>query len=300
MSATVIKSSASSMSHGGHIIPRTTSPEALEGGYNSELTASISTDTRSRSTDSYHSKSIPIRKPSRFGSLFSSNSSRSGLKMTSMGDQNLLPEQQQPAPTSNNISQNLSSSFQRRGSSGAQSFRSVESSSFDSNQRQSSPSHKFSRSIGNLISSPASWTKKHLHNHNHSHSESYSPSNNVPKLHEKYGDYVKPNKKATTKASGATNKHNIGSGATAVIRLVQSQNRILAVKEFRKKDKTEDEKEYLKRMHSEYCISKAVSGHPNVVETMDLVVDEQDRWCTVMEYVRHFEKFSICGKYGYI
>jgi serine/threonine protein kinase len=59
----------------------------------------------------------------------------------------------------------------------------------------------------------------------------------------------------------------------------------LAVKEFIKRGKSEDEKEYLKRMHNEYCISKTVSGHPNVVETIDLVMDEKDRWCTVMEYV---------------
>jgi hypothetical protein len=277
MSTAVIKTS-SATNGGGHITPRSHSTDPLENtDYCPELTASISNDTRSSSTNSYNSK-----KPSRFGSLFSTNSPRSGLKMTPVDHQSPV-EQHQQAPTSN-----MPASVRRRASSGAQSFLSVESSN-SNNTQQASPrqQHKFSLSIGNIISSPASWTKKHLH-HNHSHSEPCSPSANVPKLNERYGDYVKPNKKSITKSSGATNKHNIGSGATAVIRLVQSpypNGRILAVKEFRKKDKIEDEKKYLKRMHNEYCISKTVSGHPNVIETMDLVVDEQDRWCTVMEYV---------------
>lgn len=239
---------------------RSISPDPLvEEEYCPELTASISNDTRASSTDSYNSKSIPIKKPSRFGSLFSANSSRSVLKMTPMADDDIQ--------------------HNRRTSSSGQSFTSIESTSENQSPRQ----HRFAKSIGNLIVSPASWTRKHLH-HKHT-SEPSSPSANVPKLNEKYGDYVKPNKHASTKASGATNKNNIGSGATAVIRLVQSGGKTLAVKEFRKRDKSEDEKEYLKRMHNEYCISKAVSGNVNVVETMDLVVDEHDRWCTVMEYV---------------
>lgn len=215
-----------------------------------ELSTSISNETSS-------SHSIPIQKSnstSRLGSLFSSHSSQS-LKMT---------------PTTNDGPLN------RRKSSGSQSFVSVESTEHR---------HRFGKSIGNLIASPASWTRKHWHHHRSEPVSPSSPSTNVPKLNEKYGHYVKPNKKASTKATGATNKNNIGSGATAVIRLVQSNGRILAVKEFIKRDKTEDQKEYLKRMHNEYCISKTVSGNPNVVETIDLVVDEHDRWCTVMEYV---------------
>lgn len=185
-------------------------------------------------------------KPSRFGSL------------------KMLPTQEIP---------------NRRSSSGAQSFVSVGSTEIHHTR------HRFGKSIGNLIASPASWTRKHWPHYRSETSSPSSPSANVPKLNEKYGNYVKPSKKASTKAAGATNKNNIGSGATAVIRLVRSGGRTLAVKEFRKRDKTEDEKEYLKRMHNEYCISKAVSGNINVVETMDLVVDEHDRWCTVMEYV---------------
>lgn len=89
---------------------------------------------------------------------------------------------------------------------------------------------------------------------------------------------------------GSTSKKNIASGATAVIRLVRPspKSQIYAVKEFKKRDKTESEREYFKRMQNEYCISKTVSGHPHVVQTFDLVQDEHDRWCTVMEYVSVF------------
>ncbi|RCI04042.1 serine/threonine-protein kinase HAL4/sat4 [Rhizopus stolonifer] len=186
----------------------------------------------------------------------------------------------------------------RRDSSDAQSYHSVESNqSVGSASKHSSHQNKLSRSIGSFIASPSSWTKKHLHHH-HYHSELSSPYANVPRLNEKYGDYVKTNKKSNSKSSGATNKKNIASGATAVIRLVQSPKggRILAVKEFMKKDRNEDEKDYLKRMHNEYCISKTVSGHPNIVETMDLVVDEHDRWCTVMEYCDGGDLFSLLSE----
>lgn len=108
----------------------------------------------------------------------------------------------------------------------------------------------------------------------------------VPLLSEKYGNYVKPEKRST-KTMGSTSKKNIASGATAVIRLVQQKTtgRILAVKEFKKRDKTEGEKEYEKRMLNEYFISKSASNHPHIVETIDLVKDEKARWCVVMEYV---------------
>lgn len=174
----------------------------------------------------------------------------------------------------------------RRSSIDTRSLKSSESGNNDA----SSPRHRLSRSIGSFIASPASWTKKHFHS-----IDIHSPSNNVPKLHEKYGEYIKPTKKSDAKGTGATNRNNIGSGATAVIRLVRSpkDKSILAVKEFRKKAKDEDEKEYLKRMHSEYCISKTASGHPHVVETIDLVVDEYNRWCTVMEYCEGGDLFNL-------
>lgn len=303
MSTTVAKPTAVDSNITENHLPRSHSPEQLGDDINSpEPSASTSNDTIVNPIDTYHTKSIPIKKSTRFGSFFSSSSSRSNSKVVI--DHPVVSTDLQPSnlPPS-------STPIRRRSSSGAQSFLSVDNNSTDSPLQKSPSHHKFGKSIGHLISSPASWTRKHLHHHhNHSVSEPCSPSSQVPKLAEKYGEYIKPSKKSSNKASGATNKNNIGSGATAVIRLVQTHDgsRILAVKEFIKKEKNEDEKEYLKRMHNEYCISKSVSGHANVVETMDLVVDEHDRWCTVMEYVCYnlFEEnmdiFELIVKYFFL
>lgn len=84
-------------------------------------------------------------------------------------------------------------------------------------------------------------------------------------------------------------KSCIGRGATAVVRLVHKMDRkdnsdkLYAVKEFRKRRKNETEKEYMKKLTGEFCISSTFQ-HPNVVETVDLVLDDQQRYCTVMEY----------------
>ncbi|KAJ3322180.1 serine/threonine-protein kinase HAL4/sat4 [Boothiomyces sp. JEL0866] len=78
----------------------------------------------------------------------------------------------------------------------------------------------------------------------------------------------------------------IGKGATSKVRLVVSHkdgNKVYAVKEFRKRRKNETQKEYMKRMTSEFCISSSLH-HANVVETLDLVVDDKHTWCEVMEY----------------
>lgn len=94
-------------------------------------------------------------------------------------------------------------------------------------------------------------------------------------LHEKYGEYRKVK--------------TIGSGATATIRLlestVDSSREMIAVKTFKKRDRDETEKEYQKRMTSEFCISKTLR-HRNIIETYDLVKDHKGRWCAVMEYVK--------------
>lgn len=109
----------------------------------------------------------------------------------------------------------------------------------------------------------------------------------------------------------------IGQGATAVIQLLEmpvcpswipvekthqrrsrkKKNKVktvVAIKAFRKQDRGETEREYQKRMTSEFCISKAIR-HPHIVEMFDLVKDHKNRWCTVMEYVRETKKRrAIC------
>ncbi|KAI8141238.1 kinase-like domain-containing protein [Fennellomyces sp. T-0311] len=101
----------------------------------------------------------------------------------------------------------------------------------------------------------------------------------VLKLHEKYGPYRKG--------------RVIGSGATAVIKLLDlSEGSTIAVKTFRKRDRDETEREYHKRMTSEFCISK-VLRHPHIVETFDLVQDHKNRWCSVMEYCSGGDVFTV-------
>ena len=199
MSATVIKPTTTTRTIPTSHLARPNSPEQLqENEFCPELTASVSNDTRASSIDSYNSKSIPIKKSTRFGALFSSTSSRSGSKV--IQDTEGSPASHDTLPT--NVIPAIDTNLRRRSSSGAQSYRSVENSDNPSSSASPRHQHKFSKSIGNLISSPASWTRKHLHHHHHHHhsaSEPCSPSTNVPKLNEKYGEYIKPSKKASTK-----------------------------------------------------------------------------------------------------
>jgi hypothetical protein len=117
------------------------------------------------------------------------------------------------------------------------------------------------------------------------------------KLSEKILDIFKPKKeKRLEPVSCLKEKYGvcwskvIGRGATSCVKLVTVKNsqdptclKTLAVKEFRKKRKQESEKEYVKKMAAEFCISSSLH-HENVVETLDLVVDDNHTWCEVMEY----------------
>ncbi|KAI9089455.1 kinase-like domain-containing protein [Phlyctochytrium arcticum] len=78
----------------------------------------------------------------------------------------------------------------------------------------------------------------------------------------------------------------LGRGANAVVRLCcPADNRAtkLAIKEFRKRRKNETQKEYVKKLIAEFCISSTLH-HENVVSTVDLIQDEKRHWCVVMEY----------------
>ncbi|WFD36892.1 hypothetical protein MCUN1_003783 [Malassezia cuniculi] len=111
---------------------------------------------------------------------------------------------------------------------------------------------------------------------------------------------TKESKKKSTKGSasggevtsllkkyGTCERVCIGKGATAVVRIAHkwdnSEEKVYAVKEFRKRGKNESEKDYVKKLTSEFCISSTLH-HVNVVETVDLVQDENQHWCEVMEY----------------
>jgi protein-serine/threonine kinase len=73
----------------------------------------------------------------------------------------------------------------------------------------------------------------------------------------------------------------LGRGATAVVRLccpVNASNMRCAIKEFRKRRKDERQKEYVKKLVAEFCISSSLD-HPNVVKTIDLIQDEVCLFC---------------------
>ncbi|ORY00132.1 Pkinase-domain-containing protein [Basidiobolus meristosporus CBS 931.73] len=89
----------------------------------------------------------------------------------------------------------------------------------------------------------------------------------------------------------------IGRGATAVVRLahkIDSTNgdKLYAVKSFRRRRKDEGEREYVKKLTSEFCISSSLH-HINVVETVDLVLDENEQWCEVMEFCPGGDLYNV-------
>ena len=121
------------------------------------------------------------------------------------------------------------------------------------------------------------------------------------------------------KKYGICDKAAIGKGATAVVRLAHKWDRreekLYAVKvrsslplvdpsdingnyqEFRKRRKNETEKDYVKKLTSEFCISSTLH-HTNVVETVDLVQDESHHWCEVMEYCPGGDLYAAIKKGG--
>lgn len=104
-----------------------------------------------------------------------------------------------------------------------------------------------------------------------------------------------------SKKYGVCERIAIGKGATSVVRLVhkwdRTEEKLYAVKEFRKRRKNESEKEYVKKLTAEFCISSALH-HVNIVETVDLVQDDQLRWCEVMEYCPGGDLYAAIKKGG--
>ncbi|KAJ3785410.1 Pkinase-domain-containing protein [Lentinula aff. detonsa] len=100
---------------------------------------------------------------------------------------------------------------------------------------------------------------------------------------------------------GVCQKVAIGKGATSVVRLAhkwdRSEERLYAIKEFRKRRKNETEKEYVKKLTAEFCISSTLH-HTNIVETVDLVQDENQHWCEVMEFCPGGDLYAAIKKGG--
>lgn len=91
---------------------------------------------------------------------------------------------------------------------------------------------------------------------------------------------------------GELQRRQIGTGASATVRLTYQKQasgkmRVYAIKAFRKRKARETEASFMKKLISEFCISSTLD-HINIVKTVDLVVDDKNRYCTVMEYVSFF------------
>jgi protein-serine/threonine kinase len=100
---------------------------------------------------------------------------------------------------------------------------------------------------------------------------------------------------------GVCQKLAIGKGATSVVRLAhkwdRTEEKLYAVKEFRKRRKNESEREYVKKLTAEFCISSTLH-HTNIVETVDLVQDDAQHWCEVMEFCPGGDLYAAIKKGG--
>lgn len=68
----------------------------------------------------------------------------------------------------------------------------------------------------------------------------------------------------------------VGKGAGGSVRLIRhsTDQKVFAVKQFRKRSLNESEKEYVKKVTAEFCIGSALH-HPNIIETFDIIKDGQ-------------------------
>ena len=76
----------------------------------------------------------------------------------------------------------------------------------------------------------------------------------------------------------------LGSGAGGSVRIMKrtGDGKTFAVKQFRNRHSYETEKEYNKKVTSEFCIGSTLH-HGNIIETID-IVHEKGNWYEVMEY----------------
>ncbi|KAG0300157.1 serine/threonine protein kinase, partial [Dissophora globulifera] len=83
----------------------------------------------------------------------------------------------------------------------------------------------------------------------------------------------------------------LGRGAGGTVRVLSrsSDQKVFAIKQFRKRRPSEPERSYVKKVTSEYCLGSTFH-HPNIIETMD-IVKEAGTYFEVMEYAK-YELFS--------
>jgi protein-serine/threonine kinase len=89
----------------------------------------------------------------------------------------------------------------------------------------------------------------------------------------------------------------LGKGATSEVRIMarrgatSKDEELVAVKEFRERDKEETEEDYVMKIKSEYSIAKSLH-HPNIVSTVRLCTN-RGRWDHVMEFCSFGEIYSL-------
>ncbi|KAJ3023437.1 serine/threonine-protein kinase HAL4/sat4 [Thoreauomyces humboldtii] len=115
-----------------------------------------------------------------------------------------------------------------------------------------------------------------------------------------------PSESSMAEKYGKIGKNDVlGKGANAVVRLAHKSDAAhpeqaearFAVKEFRKRRKGETQRDYIKKLIAEFCISSNMH-HENVIQTVDLIQDERERWCEVMEYMPGGDLYTLIAGGG--
>ncbi|KAG0055673.1 hypothetical protein BGZ83_007825 [Gryganskiella cystojenkinii] len=116
----------------------------------------------------------------------------------------------------------------------------------------------------------------HTHRHPHQHGNQIETD-----LRRKYGKMGKV----------------LGKGTGGTVRLIrrESDKKMFAIKQFRKRKPEEDERAYIKKITSEYCLGSTLH-HPNIIQTLDIIQEKSssgstDSFYEVMEFAKH-ELFS--------
>lgn len=92
---------------------------------------------------------------------------------------------------------------------------------------------------------------------------------------------------------GKKSNRLIGSGSFArVVLVIKSDKEKYALKEFKKPKKSENQKKYVKKFISEFCISTTLE-HKNVIRTYDLIQNDRDEWSMVMDYSDGGDLFNL-------
>lgn len=165
--------------------------------------------------------------------------------------------------------------------------------------------------------------------HKFQHSEEHSSPNLLKDLHLKKHSTAKEDEEDNTplasRGSPASSKGMIksgselekygkidqvlGKGANAVVKLAHQKvgkmkkEKYYAIKEFRKRRKDESQREFVKKLMAEFCIRfkreltcSSSLHHDNIVETIDLIHDEHNRYCEVMEFLAGGDLYTRISK----